>query len=463
MHPPTPTLTFLGAAGTVTGSKHLLTLGDSSVLVDCGLFQGGTHLRRRNWEPLALDTASLDAVVLSHGHLDHCGHLPRLYRQGYRGPVHATAGTIDLAAIVLPDSGHLQEEEARHANRHGWSRHDPALPLYTEEDARDALRLLVELPRHHPTAVAPGISAELARAGHILGSSTVRVELGGTSVTFSGDLGRPNHPLLRPPEPVGATDWLVVESTYGDRTHDDAGAVAQLRDVVARTIERGGTVVIPAFAVDRTEVLLHHLGTLNDRGELPDVPIFVDSPMALAALGVYRAAIDRRSDEFRPDVLADPTPFLEERIVEVPDPDGSRAVTRSDAPKVIISASGMATGGRVLHHLRRFLPDPASSVVLVGFQPEGTRGRALLDGTDELKIFGQYVRVRAETVDLPSFSVHADADELIAWMATATEPPRGVFIVHGEPSAARALHDRVVAELDWTAVVARDGERVHLA
>ena len=462
MHPPTPTLTFLGAAGTVTGSKHLLTLGDSRVLVDCGLFQGARHLRRRNREPLALDVSSLDAVVLSHGHLDHCGHLPRLYRQGYRGPVYATAGTIDLAAIVLPDSGHLQEEEARHANRHGWSRHDPALPLYTEEDAHDALRLLVELPRHERTEIAPGIVVELARAGHILGSSTVRVDLGGTSVTFSGDLGRPSHPLLRPPERVGATDWLVVESTYGDRLHDDSGAVGELRDVIARTIERGGTVVIPAFAVDRTEVLLHHLGALDDRGELPAVPIYVDSPMALAALRVYRAAIDSQSDEFRADVLADPTPFLEERIVEVADPDGSRAVTQSDEPKVIISAAGMATGGRVMHHLVKFLPDPASSVVLVGFQPEGTRGRALLEGASELKIFGQYVRVRAETVNLASFSVHADADELIAWMGTASTPPRGVFIVHGEPSAARALHDRVVAELDWTAVVARDGERVRL-
>lgn len=463
MHPPTPTLTFLGAAGTVTGSKHLLEVGDSRVLVDCGLFQGPRALRRRNWDPLPLEVASIDAVVLTHGHLDHCGHLPRLHRQGYRGPVYASRGTIDLAGIVLPDSGHLQEEEARHANRHGWSRHDPALPLYTEEDARDVLRLLVEVPMHHPTEVAPGITVELARAGHILGSSTVRARLGGTSVTFSGDLGRPTHPLLRAPEPIGDTDWIVVESTYGDRAHDDTRAVEELRDVIASTIHRGGTVVIPAFAVDRTEVLLHHLGHLHDRGELPDVPIYVDSPMALAALRVYREAIGAGSDEFRSEVLADPTPFLEERIVEVPDPDGSRAVTRSDEPKIIVSASGMAAGGRVVHHLVKFLPDPASSVVLVGFQPEGTRGRALLAGASELKMFGQYVRVRAEAVNLASFSVHADAHELLDWVATASRVPRGVFIVHGEAEAAQALHDRIVADLDWTAVVARDGERVRLA
>ncbi|MBY5162030.1 MBL fold metallo-hydrolase RNA specificity domain-containing protein [Salsipaludibacter albus] len=457
-----PTLTFLGAAGTVTGSKFLLEFDGHRVLVDCGLFQGLKHLRRRNWQPLPGHVADLDAVVLSHGHLDHCGHLPRLYRQGFRGPVHASPGTIDLAGIVLPDSGHLQEEQATHANRHGWSRHDPALALYTEQDARNALELFVPLPHNVRREVAPGIVVELARAGHILGSSIVRVQLGGTSVTFSGDLGRPTHPLLRAPEPVGDTDWLVVESTYGDRTHDDAGAVEALRDVITRTIDRGGTVVIPAFAVDRTEVLLHHLGRLHDRGELPDAPIYVDSPMALAALRVYRDAIAARSEEFRPSVLADPTPFLDERVTEVLDPEGSKAITRSREPKVVVSASGMATGGRVVHHLAAFLPDPASSVVLVGFQPQGTRGRSLLDGSTELKMMGRYVRVRAEVVDVAAFSVHADADELMDWVATSSRAPRGVFVVHGEADAATALHDRIEEELDWTAVVARDDERVLL-
>lgn len=457
-----PTLRFLGAAGTVTGSKFLVELDGSQVLVDAGLFQGTKELRLRNWDRVPVDTAALDAVVLTHAHLDHCGHLPLLRQAGYRGPIHATAGTIGLVAIVLPDSGHLLEEEAAHANRHGWSKHRPALPLYTEDEALDTLEQLVELGLHERRELAPGVTTELARAGHILGSAIVRLELGGTSITFSGDLGRPVHPVLRPPEPIGDTDWIVIESTYGDRRHDEEHAVRQLRDVITRTVERGGTVVIPAFAVDRTEVLLHHLGHLHDRGELPLVPVYVDSPMALAALAVYRDAIADRSDEVREATFHDPTPFLEDRVTEVFDPEASKAVTASDEPKIIISASGMAAGGRVVHHLVRFLPDPASSVVLVGFQAEGTRGRALLDGARELKMLGQYVRVRADVVGLSSFSVHADADELMAWLRTAAREPRGVFVVHGEPAAAQALHDRIEDELDWTAVVPAHGEQVRL-
>ncbi|HSK23334.1 MAG TPA: MBL fold metallo-hydrolase [Egicoccus sp.] len=455
------TLRFLGAAGTVTGSKFLLERDGSRILVDCGLFQGVKPLRLRNREPLPFDAAELDAVVLSHGHLDHCGYLPRLRNEGFDGPVYATPGTVALTSIILPDSGYLQEEEAAHANRFGWSRHHPALPLYTEQDARDTLGQLVPLPFHEPREVAPGIVAELSRAGHILGSATVRVDLG-PSITFSGDLGRPSHPLLREPEPIGETDWVVVESTYGDRRHDDVHAVEALHDVIVRTVERGGTVVIPAFAVDRTEVLLHHLGHLHDRGDLPDVPVYVDSPMALAALRAYRAAIADGSTEFRQAVLDDPTPFLEERVIEVHDPEHSKRVTASDEPKIVISASGMAAGGRVLHHMTRFLPDPASALVLVGFQPEGTRGRALANGASEVKIHGRYVRVRAEIVDLPVFSVHADADELLAWLATATRRPQGVFVVHGEAEAAQRLHDRIEGELDWTAVVPEHGEQVRL-
>ncbi|MBS3941053.1 MAG: MBL fold metallo-hydrolase [Actinobacteria bacterium] len=455
------TLQFLGAAGTVTGSKFLLERDGACILVDCGLFQGLKPLRLRNREPLPLDAASLAAVVLTHGHLDHCGYLPRLRNDGFEGPVHATPGTIALASIVLPDSGYLQEEEAAHANRFGWSRHRPALPLYTEADARDALELLTPLPFHERREVAPGIVVELARAGHILGSSTVRVELG-PSVTFSGDLGRPNHPLLRAPEPIGDSDWVVIESTYGDRRHDDAHAVEVLRDVIDRTVARRGTVIIPAFAVDRTEVLLHHLGHLHDRGDLPDVPVYVDSPMALAAMRAYRAAIAAGATEFRQAVLDDPTPFLDGRVVEVHDPEHSKRVTASDEPKIVISASGMAAGGRVLHHMTRCLPDPANTLVLVGYQPEGTRGRALVDGASEVKIHGRYVRVRAEIVDLPVFSVHADADELLGWLATADRRPRGVFVVHGEPDAARCLHDRIEDELDWTAIVPEHGERVRL-
>ncbi|QQS23439.1 MAG: MBL fold metallo-hydrolase [Actinomycetota bacterium] len=457
-----PSLRFLGAAGTVTGSKLLLELDGSAVLVDAGLFQGSKELRLRNWEPLGVHAATVDAVVLTHAHLDHCGYLPRLHHDGFAGDVHATDASIELASIVLPDSGHLSEEEAGHANRYGWSKHRPALPLYTEQEAIESLGLLRELPLHTRREVAQGVTVELLRAGHILGSSIARVQIGDTTITFSGDLGRPSHPLLLPPEPIGDTDWIVVESTYGDRLHDEQHALTELRDVLRRTVDRGGTVVIPAFAVDRTEVLLHHLGRLHDEGELPPVPVYVDSPMALAALGVYREAIAARSDELRPEILDDPTPFLEDRVTEVFDPEASKRVTASAEPKIIVSASGMAAGGRVVHHLARFLSDPANSVVLVGFQAEGTRGRALVDGARELKIFGQYVRVRAEVASLPSFSVHADAAELVAWLRTAERPPRGVFIVHGEHAAARALHDRIEGELDWTAVVAKHDELVRL-
>jgi metallo-beta-lactamase family protein len=455
-------LRFLGATRTVTGSKFAVETERHRVLVDCGLFQGLRELRERNWEPLPVPVDAIDAVVLTHAHLDHCGYLPRLVRDGFAGPVVASPGTVALAGIVLPDSAHLLVEEAEQANRHGYSRHRPALPLYDEADAAAALARLTPCEWDGAHALTDDIQVELSRAGHILGSSIARLRTGSTTVTFSGDLGRPLHPLLRPPEPVGDTDWIVVESTYGDRRHDDARALELLGSTIRTTVERGGTVVIPAFAVDRTEVLLHHLGHLDDQGLLPKVPVYVDSPMALAALQVYRRAIAERRVEMRPEVLADPTPFLDDRLVEVRDVDSSKRLTASDEPKVIISASGMASGGRVVHHLARFLPDRKSSVVLVGFQAEGTRGRSLADGATELKMLGRYVRVRATVVDLPAFSVHADADELMAWLSTAAREPRGVFIVHGEPAASEALARRIEDELDWSAVVPRHGERVRL-
>lgn len=460
-----PVLTFLGGARTVTGSKFLLEVEGASVLVDCGLFQGMKELRLRNWSGPPVDPASIDAVVLTHAHLDHCGYLPRLHADGFRGPVHATPGTAALAGIVLPDSAFLQEEEAEYANRKGYSKHSPALPLYTSLDAERALTLLQPLPFDQRRQVAQGVTLTLRRAGHILGSSIAHLELDGARpgrVVFSGDLGRNQHPLLLPPAPIGDADWIVVESTYGDRSHDDAHALTDLRDALHRTVERGGTVVIPAFAVDRTEVLLHHLGHLDDRGELPDVPVYVDSPMALAALRVYRDAIDAASPELRDELCADPTPFLSNRVIEAHDAEESKRITSSAEPKIIISASGMASGGRVVHHLAKFLTDPKSTVILVGFQAAGTRGRALADGAAELKMLGRYVRVRSEVVNLPAFSVHADADELVDWLRTCTSTPRTVFCVHGEEQASHALAARIADELDWPAVVPRHDERVLL-
>ena len=457
------TITFLGGARTVTGSRFLVEHQGRRVLVDAGLFQGLKELRLRNWAPFGVPPGDLDAVVLTHAHLDHCGYLPRLVTGGYHGDVWCTDGTADLAAIVLPDSGRLQEEEADFANRVGYSKHRPALPLYTEQEAVSTLGALHPAPFAHPVEVAPGTTATLRPAGHILGSATVTLALdGGPTIVFSGDLGRPQHPLLVPPAPVGDADWVVVESTYGDRVHDDAHLADTLAAVIERTVARGGVVIIPAFAVDRTEVLLHHLGRLARAGRLPDVPVYVDSPMALAALGVYRTAVAGGAPDVRPEVAAGPDPFAASHLVAVPDVEGSKRLTASTEPAVIVSASGMATGGRVVHHLVAKLPDPRTTVLFPGFQAEGTRGRTLVEGAREVKMLGQYVRVRAEVVHLPAFSVHADAPELLAWLRTASPQLRGVFVVHGEERAARQLAGRIDADLDVLAAVPAPGERVRL-
>ncbi len=460
-----PTLRFLGATQTVTGSKFLVETASARVLVDCGLFQGPGELRQQNWDVAVPDAATVDAVVLTHAHVDHCGYLPRLVKAGFAGPVLATAGTVDLASIVLPDCGHLQEEEAEYANRKGFSRHDPAQPLFTEDEAGVAVRLLRPVQFAEELDVAPGVTVSMSRAGHILGSSTVHLALGphGPSVAFSGDLGRPCHPILRPPDPPPGADWLLVESTYGDRRHDDALALDRLAAVITTTVARGGSVLIPAFAVDRTEVILHNLAELATAGLLQHgLPIHVDSPMALDALRAYRRAIDRADPDIRPDMLAGPDPFGAPGLHEVRDVEGSKALNQPSEPCLIISASGMASGGRVVHHLAHMLPDARNSVVLVGFQAIGTRGRALLEGATELKMLGRYVRVRADVVDLPAFSVHADSHELLGWVAAAPAAPHAVFVVHGEPPAALALSNAIRTELDWSAVVPRLGERVRL-
>lgn len=464
--PRTPTnLTTLGGVRTVTGSRFLFEVGDRRVLVDAGLFQGLKELRDRNWADFPIDPGSIDAIVVTHGHLDHCGYLPRLVKAGFRGPVHVTYDTGKLMSIVLPDSGRLLEEEAKYANRAGYSRHRPALPLYDEEDAWRSLDLLQQTPFGVPVEVAPGITARFDIAGHILGSAMVRLTLGDdeVQVTCSGDLGRHSHPLLRPPLPIGSTDWILVESTYGDREHNDVDdSVERLAALIERTVDRGGKVVIPAFAVDRTEVLLYHLRQLHDAGRLPPVPIYVDSPMALAALQVYRGAIRDHADDVRPDLHGDHDLFDLPDLEEVHDAEGSKAVGRRAGPAIIIAGSGMASGGRVVHHLKNYLPDRANSVALVGFQAAGTRGRSLLDGADSLKIHGRYVPVRAEVCDLSGFSVHADASELLDWLRTAEREPSGVFVVHGELDAASVLQRRIRDELGWNAVVPRDGELLNL-
>jgi metallo-beta-lactamase family protein len=457
----TPVLEFLGGTGTVTGSKFLVRYGDSSVLVDCGLYQGLKELRQRNWQQLPFNPTRLDAVVLTHAHLDHCGWLPALVKAGFAGRIVCTEGTAALAEIVLRDAAHLQEEDALYAARAGFSRHTPPRPLYDAADAEKAIALFDPVDFGEWVTVAPGIDLELRFAGHILGASSAHLRVGGHGVLFSGDLGRGNHPLLRPPQPPPAVETVVVESTYGDRMHPLPDPES-LAGPIRRTANRGGVVVIPSFAVDRTEVVLYRLRELMRSGAVPQLPVFVDSPMALAALRVYRDAIAAGSPELRPDLDRDGDPFDTGHLREVTSVEGSMRLNSPHSPCIIVAASGMATGGRVVHHLKHLLPDPRNTVVLVGFQAAGTRGRDLAEGARQLKIHGRYVPVRADVAVVDEFSVHADAYELMHWLAQLPNPPKTCYVVHGEPSGSRALADRLSHQLGWCAVVPKHLERVRL-
>jgi metallo-beta-lactamase family protein len=441
------TISFLGAVETVTGSRYLVESEASRVLVDCGLFQGVKKLRQRNWGAPGFTPGSLDAVVLTHAHLDHSGYLPCLLNAGFGGPVFCTAGTRDLLRILLPDAGHLQEEEAKFAARMGFSKHANPLPLFTRDDALRSLELLRVVEYGQSFRLTPQVSAIMSRAGHIVGSASVRLQLPGTSICFSGDVGRPNDTLMMPPMPLPASDYLVVESTYGDRRHSPESPLEELAKVVRETIARGGSVVVPAFAVGRAQHLLHLLACLLQEGRIPHVPIFLDSPMAIDATTVFRAhaAEHRLSPEEcrRMGRVAHYTPTSDE----------SKTIDASAGPLIVISASGMATGGRVLHHLKRFAPDARSTVLLVGYQSAGTRGRSLADGASELKIHGQYVPVLAQVRKLEGLSAHADYAELIAWLRQGSLAPKRVFVTHGEPAAADALRRRLHDELGWDALV----------
>lgn len=440
-------LTFHGGAEMVTGSRFLVETDRARVLVDCGLFQGLKRLRRQNWAPFAVPPASIDAVVISHAHIDHSGYLPALVRDGFAGPVWCSDGTADLLELMLLDSAHIQEEDARFANRHRSSRHDPALPLYTTDDARKALALVRPVGFHTSIESAPGVGATLARAGHILGSSTVLVEADGRSVLFTGDVGRPHDPVMVAPDPPPSADYLVTESTYGDRLHGSHDVAEELADVVRRTLERGGTVLIPSFAVGRTQAVLFLLAELRRRDRIPDVPVYLNSPMAISATELFLAHPGEH--RLRPDQCE----LLRENVRFVRTPDESKELTPLRGPMIVVSASGMATGGRVLHHLRTVAPDHRSSIVFVGFQAAGTRGDALVRGTDEIKIFGQYVPVRADVHRIDGLSAHADWRELIDWLASGSLQPERTFVVHGEAASADALRRRLGDELGWPAEV----------
>jgi len=445
-------LTFLGGTGTVTGSKYLLRAGEAGVLVDCGLFQGLKALRLRNWAPPPVEPKEVGAVVLTHAHLDHSGYLPRFIQQGFAGPVHASPGTRDLCAILLPDSGHLQEEEARYANKRGFSKHKPALPLYTEGEARKSLKRFAPTRFHEEAVLAGEFRLTLQPAGHILGASIAAIRGEGVRVVFSGDLGRMNDPIMRPPSKVVEADYLVVESTYGNRRHDAADAEEALGSHLNRALARRGVVVIPSFAVGRAQALLYFISRLKARNAIPDVPVYLNSPMAIDATRLYR--------EYRAEHRLSPEQCEAACAVArmVNTAEESRALNGRGGPMIIVSASGMVTGGRVLHHLKAFAPDARNMILLPGFQAAGTRGAALASGATEVKIHGEYVPVRAEVVKMDSMSAHADYSEILEWLRGFKRAPKRTFVTHGEPAAADEMRRRIEETLGWAVSVPEYGE-----
>lgn len=449
-------LSFLGAAGTVTGSKFLVENANDSILVDCGLFQGFKALRLKNWAKFPVEPRSIGAVILTHAHIDHSGYLPLLVKRGFAGPVFCTQSTHDLCEILLLDAGHLQEKDAEFANRHGFSKHKPALPLFTEADAHDALSHLVPIHFDQECIVPGGAKVRLRRAGHILGAASVQLDWNGCTIAFSGDLGRYNDSLMFDPAAIERADYLLVESTYGNRTHDGHDPADALTEIIGATIARGGTVVIPAFAVGRAQMLLFHLDRLKAAGRLPNVPVFLDSPMAVDASEIFCTNNkDHKLSEAQCRKFCAAARYV--RSVEE-----SKALDHDQVPKVIVSASGMATGGRVLHHLERYAPDPKNTILFAGFQAGGTRGAAMVAGAASIKMHGAYIPVRAEVKNLDMLSAHADVDEIMRWLRGFKQPPRMTFVIHGEPASADALRYRIEEDLGWLARVPDHGQKVEL-
>ncbi|MFT3956514.1 MAG: MBL fold metallo-hydrolase [Piscinibacter sp.] len=447
---------FLGAADTVTGSRHLVELDGQTILLDCGLFQGFKTLRERNWAPLPLPAREIDAVILSHAHLDHSGYLPALVRQGFKGAIHCTQATRDLAEVMLLDSAHLQEEDARRANRHGFSRHEPALPLYTVADAKRAIARLTPLPAGKAVRLG-NVLAELTPVGHLLGACAVTLRHRDVTLVYSGDLGRSNDLLMPAPRQIARADVLLVESTYGNRVHPPEDAQTQLGAIVRATLRRGGSVLLPSFAVGRAQALMLVLQRLKAAGEIPaETPVFLDSPMATAATTLYQK--HRKLLRLTPREAS----TLCDGVTVVSTPQQSEKVSRTRWPSVIISASGMATGGRVLHHLKAMAPNPRHAIVFPGFQVAGTRGAKMVEGASEVKIFGEYVAVKAQVSHLEGFSGHADANELMHWLHGFEQAPRQTFVVHGEAGAADALRSRIADELGWAVRVPEHLSQVEL-
>lgn len=458
---------FLGATQTVTGSKFVLEIGGSRAMIDCGLFQGLKELRQRNWQPLPLSPASIGWLILTHAHIDHSGYLPRLVRDGFTGPIYATSATADLLEFLLPDSARLQEEDADYANRKGYSKHKPAVPLYTEEDARRTLKQVHKVAYNEDLRLSKFLKIRFIPAGHILGSSFVAADITERDhdpirVLFSGDIGRYDEPILNDPSPVEEADYLLIESTYGNRLHEQADPKDRLAEIINATAERGGKVVIPAFAVGRTQLLVYYLRELEDEGRIPVLPVAVDSPMGVSVTKLYSRHGEEHDLDMQDLVKLKRNPLATRSFTLVQGRGGSKALGQQPGPAIIISASGMATGGRVLHHLAQYLPDPASAVILVGYQAVGTRGRRMQDGEREIKIHGQMVPVNARVESMGSLSAHADSGELLRWLQGFKRPPRATFIVHGEPESAAGLRDSIAKQFGWNVVIPTYQEIVEL-
>jgi metallo-beta-lactamase family protein len=436
-------ITFLGATGTVTGSKYLVSSGSKRILVDCGLFQGFKQLRMKNWESLPVAPSNIDVVVLTHAHLDHSGYLPVLVRNGFTGRVYCTPATRDLCGILLPDSGYLQEEEADFANRHRYSKHSPALPLYTQQEAEESLHQFSPIDFERDFDLGDGLTVRFSPAGHLLGSALVQLKNTETSILFSGDLGRPNDLIMRPPSIIRKTDYLVIESTYGNRRHDLTDSQSALAAVINRTVQRGGIIVIPAFAVGRAQTILYLVHLLKESHTIPDIPVFLNSPMAVEATGLYWDYLaEHRLSVSQCQAMCNAAQLVRSA-------EDSKQLNTLQSPTILIAASGMATGGRVLHHLKAYAPDPRNTILFVGFQAGGTRGDAMVNGAESVKIHGEYVPIRAEVVMLDHLSAHADYVEIMEWLKHFEGPPHQTFITHGEPAAADALRHRVEEERGW--------------
>ena len=459
-------LTFLGATETVTGSKFLLEAAGQRILIDCGLFQGLKDLRLRNWEAPPIDPRSVDAIVLTHAHIDHTGYLPRFVNQGFNGPVYATPATLDLLNLLLPDSAHLQEEEARFRNKHRRTKHPVALPLYTAEDADAALRLLKPVNYHSRFQLAPGLDFDLLPAGHILGSAFVRFRAESKTVLFTGDIGRFDSPIIKDPESVDSPDYLIMESTYGNRLHEidkEHRGKAQLRDIIVETANRGGTVLIPSFAVGRAQEILYTMRELEEEGEIPILPVYVDSPMAVNAFEIYQAHTEEHDIEMNAAKALIKNPMSTRNIHFSRTVQESKAINDHTYPAVIISANGMATGGRIVHHLMNRLPDGRNSIVFVGFQAAGTRGRYLVEGAKTIRIYGMEYPVRAQVKSIQGFSAHGDYNEVLRWLESFKSPPTTTFLVHGEPRALAGMKEHIAEKHPgWQLAIPRYQETFEL-